>query len=228
MSGELWKLLDWFKNNKGKSTTKLAINSNLGAEVDLDKLLVSVEGQTVDIYTSQESVAGQAEYIRDGLDYTAWINNVEKLLKSKNIRAVHFMATINALCLDSLDALLDQLVEWKKVYSRERMSFTLNILRFPSFQSPLVLPDHLKLYYRNKLVDWMSKHQHEAYMHEHELNHLTRLIEYLELVDTPHSETFEMPKLHNDFKKFYQQYDQRRNKDFVAMFPNLEKWYNTL
>ena len=30
MSGHLWKLLDWFKDNKGASKTRIAINSNLG------------------------------------------------------------------------------------------------------------------------------------------------------------------------------------------------------
>ena len=73
MSGETWKLLDWFKENKGKSTTRLAINSNLGREVDVDRLLGSIEGLAVDIYTSQESTTTQAEYIRDGLDYAAWL-----------------------------------------------------------------------------------------------------------------------------------------------------------
>jgi len=228
MSGELWKLLDWFRDNKGRSATRLAINSNLGADVDLDRLLSSIEGQTVDIYTSQESVGTQAEYVRDGLDYEAWLTNVEKLLESKDIRAVHCMATINALCLDSLDTLLDQLVEWKKIYGRERMSFTLNILRFPSFQSPLVLPDHLKLHYRDRLIMWTNLHQGQEYMHEHELNHLSRLIDYLDLVDTPHSDTFEQPKLHNDFKHFYQQYDQRRGKDLAQAFPALKDWYDTL
>jgi organic radical activating enzyme len=228
MSGELWKLLDWFRDNKGKSTTKLAINSNLGPDVDLDRLLASIEGQDVDIYTSQESITSQAEYIRDGLDYTAWLRNVEKLLESKDIRAVHCMATINALCLNSLDNLLDQLVEWKKVYGRDRVSFTLNILRFPSFQSALVLPEHLKLYYRNRLMVWTLKHQDKEYMHEHELNHLARLVEYLERVDTPHGETFDMPKLHNDFKQFYTQYDQRRGKDFTKSFPILKEWYNDI
>jgi hypothetical protein len=65
-------------------------------------------------------------------------------------------------------------------------------------------------------------------MHEHELNHTQRLIDYLDVVKTPHSEAFEMPKLHNDFKQFYTQYDQRRSKDFVDTFPKIKDWYNTL
>jgi hypothetical protein len=65
-------------------------------------------------------------------------------------------------------------------------------------------------------------------MHEHEINHLQRLIDYLDVVKTPHSEAFDMPKLHNDFKQFFSQYDQRRGKNFSDTFPALADWYNTL
>ena len=228
MSGETWKLLDWFKDNRGKSTTRLAINSNLGADVDLDRLLDSIEGLEVDIYTSQESVYNQAEYVRDGLDYTAWIANVQKLLDSDRVRAVHCMATVNALCLDSLTSLLYQLLEFKQMYGRERVSFTLNILRFPSFQSALILPDTLRIMYKDKLQDFLDRNQTNPYMHEHELNHVQRLIDYLDVVKTPHSDAFDMPKLHNDFKQFFTQYDQRRGKNFTETFPNLADWYQTL
>jgi len=228
MSGETWKLLDWFKTNKGKSSTRLAINSNLGAKVDLDRLLDSIEGLEVDIYTSQESVYNQAEYIRDGLDYDAWISNVQKLLDSDCVRAVHCMATINALCLDSLTSLLYQLLEFKQMYGRERVSFTLNILRFPSFQSPLVLPDDLRTHYKDRLQDFLDRNRNNKFIHEHELNHIQRLIDYLDVVKTPHSDSFDMPKLLNDFKQFHTQYDQRRNKNFTATFPQLADWYNTL
>jgi organic radical activating enzyme len=228
MSGETWKLLDWFKNNKGRSSTRLAINSNLGAAVDIDRLLDSVEGLEVDIYTSQESVHTQAEYIRDGLDYAQWTANVIKLLESKHIRQLHCMATINALCLDSLPSLLYQLLALKQKYGKHRVNFTLNILRFPSFQSPLILPDNLRTMYKITLQDFLDRHRDNVYMHEHELNHLQRLVDYLDIVKTPHSDTFDIPKLHNDFKKFFTQYDQRRGKDFSATFPGLNEWYNNL
>jgi len=230
MSGETWKLLDWFKANKGRSSTKLAINSNLG----MDRLrLLEFVGKTRDIphleiYTSNEAFEGQAEYIRDGLNYDLWMHNVQELLEHDHIRAVHVMCTINALCLDSLDVFLDQLIRLKKVYGRNRVNFTLNILRFPSFQSPLVLPDYLKMYYRNRLIQWTIQHKDQSYMHEHEINHLNRLIAYLDQVDSPHSEAFELPKLHNDFREFYTQYDRRRNKDFVSTFPTLKAWYTSL
>jgi organic radical activating enzyme len=227
MSGETWKLLDWFKINKGQSSTKLAINSNLG--MDRLSLLEFVEKTRdiphLEIYTSNEASEAQAEYIRDGLDYDLWMHNVQELLEHDHIRAVHVMCTINALCLDSLDTFLDQLVQLKKVYGRDRVNFTLNILRFPSFQSALVLPKHLKIYYRNRLIQWVIKHKDHEYLHEHEINHTNRLITYLDQVQTPHSEAFEMPKLLNDFKQFFSQYDQRRGKNFAETFPNLKEWY---
>ncbi len=230
MSGELWKLIEWFKSNKGKSQTHLAINSNLG--MDRLRLLEFIDKTRdiphLEIYTSNEAYGSQAEYIRDGLDYDLWMHNVQELLEHDHIRAVHVMCTINALCLDSLDMLLDQLVRLKKVYGRERVNFTLNILRFPSFQSALVLPEHLKIYYRNRLLDWLLKHRDQNYMHEHEINHTNRLINYLDQVKTPHSEAFDMPKLHNDFKQFYTQYDQRRGKNFASTFPILNQWYDSI
>jgi organic radical activating enzyme len=230
MSGETWKLIDWFKDNKGRSNTRLAINSNLGMDpIKLQEFIVKVEDiPHLEIYTSMEAIDAQAEYIRDGLDYSQWMHNVQELLEHDSIKAVHCMCTINALCLDSLDTLLDQLIKLKQVYGRERVSFTLNILRFPSFQSPLVLPDNLRTNYKDRLQEFLDRNRSNIYMHEHELNHLQRLIDYLDVVKTPHSETFEMPKLHNDFKQFFSQYDQRRGKDFIKTFPNLAKWYNDI
>ena len=230
MSGELWKLIDWFKINKGKSQTRLAINSNLG--MDRLKLLEFVEKTRdiphLEIYTSNEAFEAQAEYIRDGLDYDLWMHNVQELLEHDHIRAVHVMCTINALCLDSLPTFLDQLIRLKKVYGRDRVNFTLNILRFPSFQSALVLPESIKQDYAQRLTAWLDQHRDQDYMHEHEIRHTERLINYLDVVKTPHSETFDRAKLLNDFRQFYTQYDQRRNKNFAETFPSLAYWYQEL
>jgi organic radical activating enzyme len=228
MSGETWKLLDWFKANKGRSQTRLAINSNLGAEVDLDRLLDSIEGLEVDIYTSNESMGLQAEYIRDGLDWRAWMANVNEILTSGRVRRLHIMNTVNALCLDSLPEFLDLICWFKNVHGADRISFTLNILRFPSFQSPLVLPDDIRTHYRAQLVRFLERTKDSGLLEEHEHNHLQRLIDYLDVVKTPHSDAFDRPKLLNDFKQFYTQYDQRRNKNFAETFAYLKNWYNGL
>ena len=229
MSGHTWKLIEWFKNNPGRSKTRLAINSNLGFEQSkLEQLLDACDGIQIDLYTSNESVGSHAEYIRDGLDWNEWCDNMEFLMRSGKLRGLHVMNTINALCLESLPEFLDKMLKWKTEYGKDFPNFTLNILRFPSFQSPLVLPDKIRTSHKNRLEIWLADNKHNEYLHPHELDHLQRLIDYLDVVKTPHSEAFEMPKLHNDFKQFYEQYDLRRHKSFENTFLLLADWYNEL
>ena len=145
MSGYTWRLIDWFQANRGKSSTRLAINSNLGFEQDkLERLLDATEGIELDLYTSNESIGRHAIYIRDGLDWHQWCGNVTYLLDSKRLRGLHVMCTINALCLISLPEFLWSIVKLKKKYGKDAINFSLNILRFPSFQSPLILPKDIK------------------------------------------------------------------------------------
>jgi organic radical activating enzyme len=229
MSGYTWQLLDWFKENKGKSQTRLAINSNLGIQVDIDRLFSSVDAP-IDLYTSNESVGSHAEYIRDGLDWGDWANTVELVCDNYSVvklRGLHIMFTINALCLESITEFLDCVVQWKRCYGRDFPSFTLNILRFPSFQSPLVLPDEIRTRHKNNLEAWLSANNN-GWLHQHEINHVQRLIDYLDVVKTPHTGAAEQQILQQDFKKFYTQYDQRRNKNFAATFPALADWYKNL
>lgn len=228
MSGETWKLIDWFKTNKGKSTTRLAINSNLGTDVDINRLLSAIDGVAVDLYTSNESMSLQAEYIRDGLVFDDWTNNVERLLDSGKFRGLHVMCTINALCLDSLDSFLETVMNWKRKYGKDAINFSLNILRFPSFQSLVVLPEELRLAYYNKLHDFADMYRHGTEMHEFEWNQLTRLLNYISEISEAHKEAMTPSILQRDFKNFYLQYDQRRSKNFTETFPALADWYNTL
>lgn len=229
MSPHTFRLFDKFIADE--PDMQFAINSNLGAKPELlDKLIeVSHKISNFQLYTSCEAFGSQAEYIRDGLDYTQWILNIHQVLTKGSIDGFHMMCTINALCLDSLTLFLDTLMSLKEKYGADYPTFTLNILRFPSFQSPLVFPDDIKSEYRQDLITWREKWKDSELLHEMELNQLDRLIEYLEVVETPHDETsFDKEKLENDFYSFYKQYDERRGKTFIETFPNLAKWYKGL
>ena len=223
MSPELWKLLDWFKKEDNTSECSIAINSNLGGKKDLIDRLVEAKQHlpSLDVYTSCEATGSQAEYVRDGLDYEYWWTNLVRL-SAAGINT-HCMMTINALSLPSLPDLIFRILEERKTQGKEFAVFSLNILRFPSFQSCLVLPQGVKDTCAGRLKYILSWD-----LHDFERGQVERLIEYLHTVETPHTEAFEMPKLHNDFKQFYQQYDVRRNKNFETTFPELKDWYMTL
>ena len=147
MSGNTWKLFDWFEEQD--TNMRFAINSNLIAkESIIDKLIEKAQGiKKFHIYTSCEAVGDQAEYIRDGLDYDMWLNNVKRILNETDAE-LHIMMTINSLCLFSITEFLDQIYSLKGQDRKPTVS--LNLLRFPSFQSPLALPVHLKDYCYNK------------------------------------------------------------------------------
>jgi pyruvate-formate lyase-activating enzyme len=226
MSGYTWRLIDWFKEHKGESKTRLAINSNLGFERDkIDRLLDACEGIELDLYTSNESWGRHAVYIRDGLDWNQWVDNLTYLLDSKRLRGLHVMCTINALCLVSLKEFLFGMVNFKRKYGRDAINFSLNILRFPSFQSVLVLPLAVRAQYADELSFAYEILADDVICHEFELNQLRRLIEYLR---EPEQDLQSLQILQHDFKLFYQQYDQRRGKDFKYTFPQLADWYDTL
>jgi hypothetical protein len=231
MSPHTWRLLDWFATNeKRNKEMRLAINSNLGGKDELIDRLVD-KAQYVDnlqIYTSNEAVGIQAEYIRDGLDWDQWDGNMHKIAKSGNFKALHVMCTINLLCLESLPEFLDWMMDFKAQYGKNFPVFSLNILRFPSFQSPTVMPDHMRQVRKDKLQAWFDKNKDSPLLHQMELNQTQRLIDYLDVVKTPHKDAFEREKLEKDFKSFYQQYDQRRGKDFAKAFPDLMDWINSI
>jgi len=58
---------------------------------------------------------------------------------------------------------------------------------------------------------------------------IQRLIDYLDIVKTPHKNTADQDKLYNDFKAFFSQFDVRRDKSFVETFKGpIADWYETL
>jgi organic radical activating enzyme len=230
MSPHLWRLLDWIEKqgHRINPDMRLAINSNLGAKQDIiDKFKDKLKKfNNFHLYTSNEATFTQAEYIRDGLDYNDWFSRVLHMMVDKVPAQIHNMCTINALCLESLPEFLEKMIWFKnasKVYGSQ-INYTLNILRFPSFQSPLVLPDDLRNKFKQDIQKFLTTN--EKYLEHMEVNHTQRLIDYLDVVKTPHAGAATQAKLQKDFKNFYSQYDKRRNKDFVKTFPIIGEWYN--
>lgn len=230
MSAEVWKILTEFKEKK-LDHIKLAINSNLGARDELiDRLVSASHGvKTLDIYTSNESFGAHAEYIRDGLKYERWRSNLQKLKRDGNFRAIHVMMTINALSLFSITDLFDDILSWRGELGLHTGTWTLNLLRFPSFMSALVLPQQLKDERAAHLSTWLDRHRQHPFMQKFEVAGIERLIHYLREVEKPHDRVSSLALQRSDFKSFYQQYDQRRGKDFRATFPReLVEWVDSI
>jgi organic radical activating enzyme len=228
-----WKLFDWFKENPDRGRNmRFAINSNMCPETPkvLNKLIEqSWHVPNFEIYTSMEATGVQGEYIRDGLDYEYWKSNIHRVLKESNVSKLHMMMTINSLCLNSITEFMDQMLDLREEYEHRAPTMTLNILRFPSFQSAAILPEEIKTHYKDVLENWYMSERPQEMLTDGEKESVRRLIDYLDIVKTPHKNTAETPKLYNDFKAFFVQYDIRRGKDFVSTFPGpLAEWFKSL
>lgn len=222
MAASVWKLFDWFKENPAKADRlRYAINSNLNPkQALLDKLIeVSHHVPHLEIYTSCEARGAQAEYIRDGMDYNQWLINIDRLLTEGNIQSLHMMMTINSLCLASITEFMSDMLKIKEKHGHESCNMSLNILRFPSFQSCAILPVGMKHKYMSEIQQWLDANRSHPMLNEWEVAQIQRLIDYLDVVKTPHQNTSDTPKLYNDFRAFYEQYDARRGKNFRATFP---------
>ena len=227
MSKHTWKLFDWFENNSRE--LYFAINSNLISKPDIINKLITASKNISDfnVYTSCESVGARAEYIRDGFEWNTWTNNFDTLANEPGIK-LHSMCTIGAISLGGLVEYLDWCLVQKAKYNKDTPTFTLNIQRFPKCQSPLILPMHIREGYASQLAEWRDTHKDSGHLHAMEVEHLNRLIDYLQENNNQLGPPGYIEQLQKDFKSYYTQFDARRNKNFTETFPELTEWYNTL
>ena len=132
-----------------------------------------------------EATKEQAEYIRDGLNYDLWKSNIHRVLKESNVKKLHMMMTINSLCLVTITNFMDEMLDLREEYGQRAPTMTLNILRFPSFQSAAILPEHIKTFYKEKLERWYLSDRPQRKLTEGEKASVQRLIDYLDIVKTP-------------------------------------------
>ena len=231
MSPDFWKLMDWWKAHP-ECKVPFAVNSNLGQKKQLLDALIESSHSFKDftIYTSNEAVGLQAEYIRFGLEWDVWLRNMYRVNEEANVKSVNVMMTINSLCLFSITEFMDEMLKLKKKFGHQAAVMSFNILRFPSFQSIVTLPKEIRLERAQAMQDWLNKNWNNGkngFM-DIERDGLLRLIEYTRSVDTGHEFTSSLESRIRDFRSFYSQYDKRRGKDFHAAFPMLSNWFNDI
>jgi len=232
VSQNFWRFIDILQKSDSRNM-RFAVNSNLGLSPKALEMLINVSHtlpiREFDLYTSNESYGAHAEYIRDGLKYDVWRNNLTTFIEQGKSRAVTIMMTINSLCLFSITDFFDDMMELKSKYGHAKPNISLNMLRWPSFMSPLTLPDDLKNELHNTLKIWHHKNKNSSLFVSSEMDQIQRLIDYIEVVNKGHAfAPDDKRSLYVDFKSFYTQYDARRGKNLIQTFPELEPWYSTI
>ena len=229
MSPGFWKLLKLIKSEGLPERVLFTVNSNLSLpRKSIEKFVEETrEIKRFGIYTSCESVGEQAQYIRFGLDYDLYCENIKFILRNSKIERFQFMVTVNALALFRLTEFLDFIVSLKDPVRKHLPAFGITILRFPSFMSASTLPQEIKNERANHLNHWLQLNK--KFLLPHESESLERLIHYLKEVEDPHFKSSDLSQRRSDFKSFYNQYDIRRNVSLKNTFPKvLSDWLETV
>jgi uncharacterized Fe-S cluster-containing radical SAM superfamily protein len=243
LSKDTWKILDFIETtDTPNEKLNISINTNLGVPKNLivrfvEQVKKIISGGRVSefiIFTSCESYGKQAEYIRNGLDYELFLENVEYILSELPKVTINVMATFNALSVFGYGELLDKIFELKQKYKNNERYWTSAIqidtsyLRWPEHLSVKILDDEHKeliLEAAKKAFYYSTpEFNRDNYgFSDVEVQKLKRLYDYAISEDN-----FDIELNRKDFVSFVDEHDKRRGTEFLKTFPQLEKLYNNV
>jgi len=241
LSKDTWEVLDFLCTNENPNRQlNFSINTNLGSPKSLiekfvEKAKIIINEKKVNefiIFTSCESWGSQAEYIRNGLNFDLFLENVEYILSELPKVTINIMATFNAMSVFGYSKLIDKVFELKKKYHNGQrywisaVQLDTTYLRWPSHMSVKILEkDHKDL-----ILDMAKKvfyHASPSFNHDNygfsdvEVQKIKRLYDY-----SISEDDFNVDLNRNDFILFVDEHDRRRGTNFLETFPEFEKLYN--
>jgi organic radical activating enzyme len=233
LSKDAWKMLEYIEENPNKNLV-FAINTNLCVPDDLITQLVkkiqkiSVESKEFQFFTSGEALGKSAEYIRYGLDFTKWQNNLEYVLDNTNV-IVAIMTTVNLTSVttytDFIRYILDLRGKYNKTADFNKVQFMTNFLRYPEFLSLNLLDDDVKNKFsvdiENLIKERGNWNGYDTLMFS-EVDQLRRMLDYM---NSP-IDQMKLKSSRKDFVSFIDEYDRRRGTNFFETFPELERFYH--
>jgi sulfatase maturation enzyme AslB (radical SAM superfamily) len=235
LSKHTWAVMDYIIEHPRPNFT-FAINTNFGIEGALvDKLIekinkISELGIHVELFTSLESTGPQAEYARYGMDYSLFVNNVDKFLTHASEKvSLCFMTTVNILSATTFKEFLRYVFDLRCKYNlnfdKSRVRLSINYLRYPEFLALPNLPTDLKERYSQEWLEFINNHLKDTSPHKYarfyleEKNALERMIEWM--TTTSHWKAGNKEYQYSNFKIYHAEYDKRRGTEFIKVFPEL-------
>lgn len=243
LSKDTWKILDFIEStDKPNRNLNLSINTNLGSPKQLiEKFVQKVKNITNEnkvnefiVFTSCESWGSQAEYIRNGLDFDLFFENVEYILTELPKVTINVMATFNALSIFGYGKLIDKIFELKQKYQNNERYWVSAIqldtayLRWPEHLSVKILEEEQK----EMILEYAKKAFYYAtpeFSHDHfgfsdvEVQKIKRLYDYAVSKDN-----FDVEKNRKDFVLFVDEHDKRRQTNFLETFPEFKNLYENV
>ena len=174
-------------------------------------------------------IAEHAEYLRNGLRFQrnqAYIHHYLTSIPYRN--SLTYIITMNNLNLLGLKQLLAHILELRKLYSTtyQRIWFDTPLLRQPSWQSLQILPESY-VHILEKIVKWMEENRmpDDSFVgfKDYEIQRMQRNLLWMKEGRNLESEYVKLQRA--DFYRFFNEYDKRRNLNFLATFPQMREFW---
>ena len=226
-----WKLID----SVDYENYEFSVNTNL---IMTDKriedfLAINSKFKKFSVFTSCESIDKNAEFVRSGLNYELWKQNLQKVQHHDKKINTTIMMTISALSVWTFAEFIEEMVELRKqtreYFSDDKPYYLLstNILRFPSMQSVNIISQPMKDTLAEKIK--MSLEKVRPYIDSNEANGIQRIVDYLYHVDKGYEDTDSLSEKQTDFKSFVDQYANRKKMDVhTYMGSDFIKFYESI
>lgn len=246
LSKDTWQVLDYIIEEKNPNRNlSLAINSNLGVpDALIDRFIEKVNRITLEnkvkdfvIFTSVDAHGERAEYIRNGLVYNKFMDNVDKILKSCPRINITFMVTYNALSLPNYDKLIKEVYDLKVLhkgvdrYWPGAILMDTSYLRHPQHQAVKVVngdPSYnwsQNIIKQAELMNFLQAPyfaKQEAGYGDLEIIKMKRIYDWM---ISPEEDHIQRMRRYN-FYHYFENHDKRRGTNFVKTFPEFENFYN--
>ena len=244
LAPDTFKVLDYIIDHPNPNKNlQFAVNSNLsGPKQLIDKFIEKIkriedEGRVREfiVFTSCESWGEQAEYIRHGMDFNYFWDNVNRILESSSRVNVTNMATYNALSVPNYHKLIKGMYDLKTKfgspdrYWKSAVFLDSSYLRYPTHQTVQVLPNEWNQYILKhaQLVDYygvpLFDHNYVGYS-DIEVQKIKRIYDWK--IAKWDGKARQVKNHRYNFGKFFQEHDKRRGTDFCKVFPELADFYH--
>lgn len=231
MTTNTFKLLDML-NEDGNPELFLQINTNLGVTTRKVKdfcervqgLIEAKHIKNLRLFTSLECTGKQAEYIRRGLNYELFLENVNTVLETVPTAYLSFMTTYNVLTVPYFKDFLQLIVELRAKWG-ERILIDIPHLKEPPHWTMNILPREFGVYI-DRDVEFMNLNGFSKI----EIGKMERVREYFYQDSHVITEEYRL-RARKEFAKFFPEYDLRSGTNLIETFPEFKEfleWCKTL
>ncbi len=161
---------------------------------------------------SQDSVGARAEYIRNGLNWTRFDENLRGLLRDFPGLVIQLAPTMSALNVTSIKDLMLYADQVSNAYGAD-IIMRPSIVMWPDFQSPLIVPSEYSRYMEEAIV--FLEHLGRWPVMRDRLREIIEALEKVENV-TPQRKLF---------YTWFEEYDRRRKLNLVSVFPEMGSFW---